>query len=205
MIQKERQKRRRQEILLAAIAEFGSHEYGEVNMENICKRHGISKGMMYHYFANKDDLFLYVVEDTFQGLYKTVEQGVSQCKEKDVKEGIQSFFMLRESYFAQNPDRIRIFETAVLRPPVHLKENIKVLWEPLRTLNRTFIRDIVASMPLRPGIDKEHVTRYFESVEPVFRTILVRYLGDDKPRDVHALFEASGEVLDMFLAGVVKQ
>lgn len=205
MIQKERQERSRQEILHAAIAEFGSHEYGEVNMENICKRHGISKGMMYHYFANKDALFLYAVEDTFLALYKTVEQGMAQCKGKGVKEGIQSFFMLRESYFAQNPERIRIFESAVLRPPVHLKENIRVLWEPLHTLNRTFFREIVASMPLRQGIDKEHVTRYFESVEPVFRMILVQYLGDEKTRDIHALFEASEEVLDMLLAGVMKQ
>ena len=57
MTQKERQARSRREILQAAQEEFGSSGYDGVNMEGICTRHGISKGMMYHYYANKDDLF----------------------------------------------------------------------------------------------------------------------------------------------------
>ena len=56
MTQKERQERSREMIYQAALQEFGTYGYGGVNMEGICGRHGISKGMMYHYFSRKDDL-----------------------------------------------------------------------------------------------------------------------------------------------------
>ena len=49
MTQKERQEHSRQEILRAALEEFGRRDYEQVNMEQICKNHGISKGMMYHF------------------------------------------------------------------------------------------------------------------------------------------------------------
>ena len=68
MTQKERQERSRKEIYQAALEEFGTYGYGKVNMERICGNHGISKGMMYHYYSNKDELFLLCVERTFQEL-----------------------------------------------------------------------------------------------------------------------------------------
>ena len=53
MTQKERQERSREEIYQAALEEFGTSGYDNVNMERICGNHGISKGMMYHYYSNK--------------------------------------------------------------------------------------------------------------------------------------------------------
>lgn len=48
--------------------EYGSREYESVTMDCICANHNISKGMMYHYYSNKDELFLACVQDTFQAL-----------------------------------------------------------------------------------------------------------------------------------------
>lgn len=62
MTQKERQERSRKEIYQAALEEFGTYGYDKVNMERICGNHGISKGMMYHYYSNKDELFLLCVD-----------------------------------------------------------------------------------------------------------------------------------------------
>ncbi len=56
MTQKERQERSKREILEAAMEEFGTRGYDAVTMEGICGGHGISKGMLYHYYPNKDAL-----------------------------------------------------------------------------------------------------------------------------------------------------
>ena len=48
MTQQERKALNRSGIPQAALWEFGSEDYGQVNMERICKDHGISKEMMYH-------------------------------------------------------------------------------------------------------------------------------------------------------------
>ena len=57
MRQEERKERSRNLIIKAAMEEFASSGYGAASIEIICNRHGISKGMMYHYFHGKDELF----------------------------------------------------------------------------------------------------------------------------------------------------
>ena len=81
MKQQERQERSRREIFQAAMEEFGAHGYDKVSMENLCTRHGISKGMMYHYYSNKDELFLLCVQDVFQNLKAQIEQEIVQLGE----------------------------------------------------------------------------------------------------------------------------
>ena len=155
MTQKERQERSREEIYQAALEEFGTSGYDNVNMERICGNHGISKGMMYHYYSSKDALFLLCVERTFAELKDYVEQHAELLDGQDTLNDIREYFLIREHFFQQNPREKMIFETAMLRPPKLLAEQIHQLRAPIRSMNREFLRRLVGKMPLRPGLDQE--------------------------------------------------
>ena len=53
---------RRQVILAAAADEFGERGFAGASYNRIIERAGISKGAMYYYFADKDDLFRTVLD-----------------------------------------------------------------------------------------------------------------------------------------------
>ena len=131
MTQKERQDRSKNEILQAAKCEFGAHDYDSVTMESICSRHGISKGMMYHYYSNKDDLFLLCVEDTFLSLREYLAVEIQKQPQNSLR-AVKDFFMKRETFFDQYPQQKRIFENAVIRPPKHLEAAIQTIRQPIR-------------------------------------------------------------------------
>ena len=78
MKQQERQKKSNEKILQAAITEFSASGYDKVTMENICTRHGISKGMMYHYYSGKDDLFLLCVQNMYQMMQQYLEENMAE-------------------------------------------------------------------------------------------------------------------------------
>ena len=204
MTQKERQERSRAEILQAAMEEFSVRDYNQVNMEGICSRHGISKGMMYHYYSSKDELFLLCVQDTFERLREYVQEEGANVKGVRVSERIKNYFLLREYFFQAHPERVRIFENAMLRPPEHLLEQIKTLREPLRRLNESFLQSMIRSVPLRPGLDQDAAVRYLESAEPVFRAVVLRNQAEKQTQDFHTMLEAVEEVLDMALFGVFR-
>ena len=152
MTQQERQQRSREEIFRAAQEEIGTVGYDGVNMERICAKHGISKGMMYHYYTGKDELFLLCVERTFRELEAYIEGEMESLEKLDVREAVKSFFVLRERFFEQRPLQKGIFESAMLRPPKHLVGQIEALRVPVRRLNRAFIAGLTARMPLRQGL-----------------------------------------------------
>ena len=150
MTQKERQEHSRQEILRAALEEFGRRDYDAVNMEQICKNHGISKGMMYHYYSNKDELFLLCVERTFTDLKAHVERDMGELEGQTFLDTIKNFFMIREYYFQLHPKERMIFEEVLLHPPKHLVAQIQELRGPIRELNRQLIRQLVKKNAAAP-------------------------------------------------------
>lgn len=202
MTQKERQEKSREEIYQAAMEEFGTRGYDGVNMERICADHGISKGMMYHYYSSKDELFLLCADRTFRELTDFVGRGMGELEALDIPEAIEGFFMLRENFFCHRPREKMVFESAMLRPPRHLAEQIQALRAPIRQLNRRFIERMTARMPLRKELDPEKVSRYLAGIEPFFQDILN---GFHETRDLHTMLEASGELLNMVLFGVLRQ
>ncbi|MCA9655428.1 MAG: TetR/AcrR family transcriptional regulator [Myxococcales bacterium] len=64
---------RREEILDAAAAEFGEHGFSRASYNRIIERAGLSKGAMYYYFADKEDLYATVMRDTLDGLLVTLQ------------------------------------------------------------------------------------------------------------------------------------
>lgn len=206
MTQQERQKRSREEIYQAALAEFGAHGYEKTTMEGICGQHGISKGMMYHYYSNKDELFLVCVGRTFEELRAYIARDLEDMAGQSPVERIKNFFGRREAFFERHPREKTVFECAMLRPPRHLAEQIHQLHEPLQAMNRRFMESMIDRMTLRPGLTRAKVTRYLESVEYCLKNAVDIYRGQrQKEPDLHAMLEKAGELLDMILFGVVRQ
>lgn len=201
MKQQERQARSRQQILAAAMAEFSRQDYDKVTMERICAAHGISKGMMYHYYASKDELFLLCVEDTFSALAQYIARGTQALAEEKAPDAIKQFFLLRELFFEEQPQRKRIFETAMLNPPAHLKEKITALHAPISEMNRVVLSRLMACVPLREGLTPERAARYLESVERALPVAIGCY-AQEKPAKLHDVLMIAQELLDMALFGI---
>lgn len=205
MKQQERQKKSKEKILQAAITEFSASGYDKVTMENICTRHGISKGMMYHYYSGKDDLFLLCVQNMYQMMQQYLEENMAELEKKDALHALKEFWMLRESFFGEHPPFKNIFENALLRTPPHLFEKIEEIRGPIEALNRQFLHRTIGKIELRENLKKENVSIYLEAMESVFWKLVEQYRREQRISDVHSLMEAAGELWDMVLLGVVQQ
>lgn len=63
---------KQQAILEAARAEFAQHGYADASQNRIIEAAGISKGALYYYFDDKNDLFVTVLKKQFAGLGELV-------------------------------------------------------------------------------------------------------------------------------------
>lgn len=61
----------------SALAEFAVQGYGASSVNTICAAQGISKGIIYHYFKTKDDLYLACVEECFQLLTEHLQSCIT--------------------------------------------------------------------------------------------------------------------------------
>ena len=205
MKQKERQARSQQMILEAAEEEFALQGYAGFTVDSLCARHGISKGMLYHYYAGKDPLFLQCVERVFRSLEEALSHQAGEILRESPERAVREYFLARARYFQDNPQQKGIFETALFRPPCQLAEEIQRLHQPLDDLNHDFLRQITERLALRPGLQPEAVSRYFRSVEHVFMTLLEQYREGEGSMDVETMVQVSAELLDMLLVGIAQR
>lgn len=205
MTQKERQERSRKEILQAAVQEFGDHNYADVTMEGICSGHGISKGMLYHYFSSKDELFLLCVKEVFQQLEERILHDAAELSELPPMEQIRNYFMIREYFFQLHPGKKRIFENALFRTPQQLTDDIQQLRQPLRNLNREFLGRMIMQFKLRRQIQQPEAMRYIESIEFIFWKLLMQYRPVETDFDLHDFSIYAQRLLDMVLFGILEQ
>ncbi|MGL4346390.1 MAG: TetR/AcrR family transcriptional regulator [Cellulosilyticaceae bacterium] len=146
----------RERILKAALEEFGTKDYVSASTNSICKTHQISKGLLFHYYKSKDELFLMCVEKCFDELSDFLSREGSKAYQT-VESSLEHYFKLRFEFFEREPYYAQIFHTAVFNPPEHLVEAIRERKQGLKQTNEVFLSNILSQMTLRDTIHQEEV------------------------------------------------
>ncbi|QBD78149.1 TetR/AcrR family transcriptional regulator [Ktedonosporobacter rubrisoli] len=80
---------KRGRIFDAALQEFATHSFSEASINQIIKNADIPKGSFYQYFANKEDLYLYLLETVANEFAEPLKHEQEISQEADVFEVIK--------------------------------------------------------------------------------------------------------------------
>ena len=107
---------RRRQLLDASTRVFTERRYDEVSMSEIAAAAGISKGLLYHYFTNKQELFRATLEDAARDIAMRIEPDLSLPPAERVSASLDAYLdwieaqqhlisvMGLENYLAQQID-----------------------------------------------------------------------------------------------------
>ncbi|MEW9095879.1 MAG: TetR/AcrR family transcriptional regulator [Clostridiaceae bacterium] len=205
MTQKEKSKISKDKILNAAIVEFGTKNYGDASLNNICNDNNISKGLIYHYYKNKDDLFLSCVKYCFDQFVDYLQS--EEFDQNDFQSIIQKSLDLRYVFFKDNIYLSHIFFNIVLQPPMHLKEEIKVLRKNFDDFNMNIYRFALSKIKLREGITEEEAMEYFGILQETFNGYFQSKTYENY--DLNGLIKSHeitlGKILNIMIYGIAKE
>ncbi len=202
MKREEKNQQTRRRIMDSALAEFSRQGYGASSVNTICAAQDISKGIIYHYFAAKDDLFLACVEECFVKLTEYLKQSICQSSQNP-RSQLEEYFFARSNFFKENPVYQRIFCEATIAPPSHLKSEIQSIKHSFDSFNIQILEQILEPVSLRPQITKEEVIETFRQFQDF---INARYsFSDLSEEEFKKLEKKRQKALDILLYGVVER
>ena len=203
MKQEERSQRTREKIIAAAVKEFGSRGYEGGTVGSIC-RTGINKGLIYHYFEGKDDLYLRCVKISRDMLLGAIERRNSEHPDSSGTESVSLLMETRMEFGNAHPMESHILFQALLDPPEHLRDTISSILAPLQDENLRVCRKMLSQLPLRDGITEEQGEQYFLMMQQMFNEYFNSSALNDKSVDERiALHEKSiPEFLDIMIYGL---
>ena len=205
MKKEEKTRLTRERILAAGILEFGSKSYDAASINSICEAGQISKGLLYHNFKSKDDLYLHCVKHCYDQLIAAFK--AQPFTITSAEEGLQKVLLIRQNFFSENPLYANIFFNAVLQPPRHLIPELDRLHkDPDDYFSQCYL-EVLDHLTLRDTVTKTVAMEYFTAVCEMFNGYFQNKARQDG--DYRTLIQAHegtlSTIFDVMLYGIAKK
>jgi AcrR family transcriptional regulator len=143
----------RARILDAAVAEFAGKGLGGARVDEIAVRAGVNKRMLYHYFGNKDDLFLAALESAYADI-----RDAEQALDLELLAPVEAMRQLVEftfDYFVLRPEFVTLLNSENLHRARHLQRSgrIRAMHSPLIDLIEGILKRGRTEGSMRGGVD----------------------------------------------------
>lgn len=145
--------RTQEAILEAATEEFAAHGFGGARVDAIAARAQTNKRMLYHYFGDKEGLYLAVLEAT----YATIRNAEKQLDlaHRHPEEGMRELALFTWRHFLAHPEFLSLLATENLHQAHYLQrsEKVSVMHSHLIDELAEVLRRGEASGIFKPAID----------------------------------------------------
>lgn len=111
-------------ILSAARDEFAEFGLGGARMDRIAERAGLNKRLIYYYFADKEQLFQSVLEQTYLDIRE--EERKLNLLALSPPDAVQRLVEFTWNYYLEHPEFLTLLSSANLHKARHLQESDRV-------------------------------------------------------------------------------
>lgn len=175
--------RTREQILDAATCEFAENGFGGARIDQIAARAGANKRMLYHYFGNKEDLFIAVLERVYDDIRRA--EGRLHFESLDPRAAMRKLIEFSFDYCVENPHFITLVNSENLYSGRHLRKSANIRQMHSRLLET--ISDI---------LERGHSAGVFRlNVDPLQLYVSIAGLSYFYVSNIHTLSVIFGEDL----------
>ena len=121
---------RRARILDAALTEFSDKGYAAASTNAIAERAGVAKGLVFHHFGSKEDLFVAVADDVIAGLAPIFEKTMREAP-PDLFARVMAWTDAKLRLMRDDPRRLRFFVGAFADAPDEVRARARAHSESL--------------------------------------------------------------------------
>jgi len=127
-------KEKQDRIINAAIKEFAQKGYDHASTNGIVKEAGISKGLLFHYFGNKKQMFLFLFDHCYELIADHFYQKID-LTEKDFFTRIRQAVIIKMELLTTYPDLFKFIEEAYLEDSPEVKMEVDKKIKELNEVN----------------------------------------------------------------------
>lgn len=139
-------------ILNAALREFAQKGFDDASTIEIAKEAGISKGLLFHYFNTKKDLFRYLYDYSMETLSNEVF-GLINFKERDMLKRARQIILLKIELLHKYPQMFDFIKVAVFTESEEVKGEFLSKSMEIRSGGLARLFEDIDESKFRPGID----------------------------------------------------
>jgi AcrR family transcriptional regulator len=201
-------KEKKDSIINASIEEFAKNGYKKGSTNNIVMKAGISKGLLFHYFGSKKNLFLYLFDYTVEFLFKIIRSEINNNKPSDILERYKQWTILKLKVFSKYPVMYEFLVKSIISVPEELEDEIQERYEKMYCEGIDMLLKDIDKSKFRDNIDfNKAIEILIACTDGLVKKYLQRYKGkEDKIlRNTDMILEDIDQYLEILKRGFYKK
>lgn len=188
---------KKKKLIEASFKEFSLYNFNDVSINRIIKEAGISRGSFYMYFADKKDLYFYLLEQHLEIIINSMREDLIKNK-GDLFKMFQD--NIEEEYNSFKNNNINFFKKSL--------ENVTIMEESKKTFgfrDKRLLKELIPNINLELLSDnaKKHIEVIFAINMHLLMVTLMKLLRNDSLDE--EILKDYYEQLDILKYGCVKK
>lgn len=150
---------RKEKIIRAAISEFAEKGFEGASTNEIAKKAGVAKGLIFHYFGNKENLYIHAYRTVTDTLVNEFEKFVGKAGEKDFFQMLKEWGYWKIEFMVNHPD-LANFMLTILNVPDKVRLKVMSEVKDVQKEGWKILLEKLRSLPLRNDVDPEAVLKF---------------------------------------------
>ncbi|WP_317855564.1 TetR/AcrR family transcriptional regulator [Chakrabartyella piscis] len=145
-------------IIECSIELFNEHGYEGTSISDISKKTEMSRGILYHYFKNKDSLYLYCVKKCIDDFRLYIKENTNDLHKG--KEAALALLNTQQNFLKIHPQyRVLCYNTLAQRP-AHLCDELFEIKKALKEDNALAFEDAFKDVKFGKGVTLNDALRF---------------------------------------------
>lgn len=144
----------KERVLQAALAEFAARGYEAASTNTIAAEAGVAKGLVFHHFGSKEQLFLAVVQQVLPEVRDALLADVDALP-ADLFERLHAWHVRKVALMQQRPEVFEVFVTALTEAPASLRRELASAQQRVLAAAWPRVLQGIDATRLRPGLSLE--------------------------------------------------
>lgn len=140
-------------ILAAATKEFAAHGFGGGRVERIVKAAGVTLRMVYHYFGDKDGLYLAVMESVYRQVRE--RESLLHLDEREPEEAMRALVDFTFDHFLRHPEFVALLTSENMQNARTIRKSkvVPELAVPIMEVINKLLKRGIREGKFRRGLD----------------------------------------------------
>lgn len=201
-------------LIKICIDEFAIKGYENTSTDVITAKAGISKGILFHYFKSKKNLYLFIVDYVREQLsHKTIAE-VEKIHEDDFFNRIKAVSLAKQRIFMEYPMESELLLSSYTNPPLTVKEELKEMYQQhikeytkFNIEAHIYMKELLCRDKLKSNISKERVIKTTMFIlEQLSNKYMTMYKNNqfDMINNQELMLKEIDEYIDIIKYGVYK-
>ncbi|MEJ2587244.1 MAG: TetR/AcrR family transcriptional regulator [Deltaproteobacteria bacterium] len=184
-------------IFQAALKVIKEKGYHRARISDIAREAGISYGLVYHYFKNKEDLFDTILRHWWEGMFQLMED--IRLREQDAAIKLKQLILYFFNTYQADPELVNVFITEISRSTANLTSTRLTYFKECMSRIQELIQEGQTSGTFREDLNPRYLTYIFlGAIETLLSAMVLedrRITGDEQKSRM------ADTILEVFLHG----